>query len=225
MKNINGRHELKFNINETDIAILRARLRIVAKADENAIENGRYKINSLYFDNYNDKAVFEKLSGQSKREKFRLRYYNNDTSFIRLEKKSKINRLVFKESTMINQQQCERLLDGDYKVLLEGNEQLFLELYSKITYQNLRPKSIVVYTREAYTYEPGNVRITFDTDIRASNNVLGFLNEYHPTIPSAKAMVLEVKHDAFLPNVIRDMLQIGWRNQSEFSKYTASRII
>jgi len=70
----------------------------VARPDENADINGRYKTRSLYFDNYDDKVVIDKLSGQSVREKFRLRYYNDDISFIRLEKKNKANRLAYKDS-------------------------------------------------------------------------------------------------------------------------------
>lgn len=60
---MDGRHELKYYINPDDYAQLRARLRVVAQADENAGEGGRYKIRSLYFDSYTDKAVMDKLSG------------------------------------------------------------------------------------------------------------------------------------------------------------------
>ena len=109
---MNGRHELKHYIKAADCAQLRARLHAVAKPDENAEENGGYKVRSLYFDNYNDKAVVEKLSGQSRREKFRLRYYKDDPSMSRLEKKSKFNRLCCKESTIVTAEQCEALLAG-----------------------------------------------------------------------------------------------------------------
>jgi len=65
---MNGRHELKYYINASDYAQLRARLRIVAKPDENAAADGGYIVRSLYFDDYADKAVFEKLSGLSRRK-------------------------------------------------------------------------------------------------------------------------------------------------------------
>jgi len=179
----------------------------------------------MYFDNYMDKAVVEKLAGLSRREKFRLRYYNGDTSFIRLERKSKANRLAYKEEAAITLPQCKALLAGNYDCLKLPDEPLLMELYSKIHYQNLRPKSIVDYHREAYTYRAGNVRVTFDSRIRVSNSVFGFLKPNLATIPVASAIVVEIKYDGFLPDIIRDILQIGNRNQTEFSKYVAARFV
>lgn len=80
------RHELKHEINPSDAMTIRQRLRAVARVDSNAID-GKYLIRSLYFDNLSDKALREKLDGVNRREKFRIRYYNNDTSLIHLEKK------------------------------------------------------------------------------------------------------------------------------------------
>jgi len=197
----------------------------VAKPDKNAGEDGIYKVRSLYFDNYADKAVVEKLSGLSRREKFRLRYYDGDTTFIRLERKSRANRLAFKESAVISAKQCEDLIAGDYSCLKSFDEPLMMELYTKIRYQNLRPRSIIDYDREAYTYRAGNVRITFDSDIRTSNSVVGFLDPKLVTIPATGAIVLEVKYDGFLPDIIRDIVHIGNRNQTEFSKYVVARLV
>ena len=222
---MNGRHELKHYINIADYLQLRARLRAVAKPDENAGSDGGYRVHSLYLDNYSDKAVTEKLSGLSRREKFRLRYYNDDTSFMRLEKKSKANRMSYKESAPVSIEQCEALLAGDFEYLKVPEKPLLMELYSKIRYQNLRPRNIVEYHREAYKYRPGNVRITLDSDIRTSNRVEGFLDPGSATIPAAGAIILEIKYDGFLPDIIRDVLQIGWRNQTEFSKYVVARLV
>ena len=222
---MNGRHELKHYINETDYAQLRARLRTVAKLDENTLDDGSYIVRSLYFDNYSDKAVFEKLSGLSKREKFRLRYYNGDTSLVRLERKSKANQLAYKESTKITAEQCAALLTGSYDCLKQPDDPLLMEFYTKIHYQNLRPKSIVDYRREAYVYRAGNVRITFDSNIRTSGSVTRFLNPKLTTIPAAGTIILEIKYLGFLPDIIRDIVQIGYRNQTEFSKYVAARLV
>jgi SPX domain protein involved in polyphosphate accumulation len=224
-ENMTGRHELKHYINAADYGQLRARLRIIARHDENAGEDGSYRIRSLYFDNYSDKAVTEKLSGLSRREKFRLRYYNNDTSFIKLERKSKANRLCYKESTAISPELCAAILAGDYDSLKSTDKPLLLELYTKIKYQNLRPRNIVEYRREAYKYRPGNVRITLDSNIRTSNHVTGFLNPHLVTVPSAGAMIMEIKYDGFIPDIIRDIIQISCRNQTEFSKYVVARLV
>ena len=224
---MNGRHELKHYINALDYAQLRTRLHVVAKPDGHTGESGGYEVRSLYFDNYTDKAVTEKMSGLGRREKFRLRYYDGDTSFIRLERKSKANRLAYKEQAAVTAGECTAILAGNFSCLLTdetlSEQALRMELYTKIRYQNLRPKSIVDYHREAYTYRAGNVRITFDSNIRTSNSVAGFLDPGLVTIPAANVIVLEIKYDGFIPDIIRDILQIGSRNQTEFSKYVAAR--
>ena len=94
------RHEWKHEINYSDMLVLRHRLKAVARCDPNA-PNGRYFIRSMYFDTPYDKALKEKINGISRREKFRIRYYNGDTSFIRLEKKSKIDGLCGKQSASL----------------------------------------------------------------------------------------------------------------------------
>ena len=82
------RHEVKHEINYSDMLDIRRRLSAIARRDEHAKE-GKYHIRSLYFDTPEDTALREKLLGVSKREKYRIRCYDGDTSFIRLEKKTK----------------------------------------------------------------------------------------------------------------------------------------
>ena len=81
------RHECKHEISYSDMIAIRQRLRAVAAADPHTID-GKYLIRSLYFDTPEDKALIEKQAGVSRRQKFRIRYYNGDTSFIHLEKKA-----------------------------------------------------------------------------------------------------------------------------------------
>ena len=106
------RHEWKHEIDYADLLILRQRLKAVTKRDTHTTD-GKYEIRSLYFDNINDKALREKIDGVNIREKFRIRYYNGDTSFIKLEKKSKINGLCAKESAILTIYDVMRILDGD----------------------------------------------------------------------------------------------------------------
>ena len=81
------RSEIKHMINAGDKAAICANLRAVAHLDPHAGERGYYQIRSLYFDNIADKALREKIDGVSEREKFRIRYYDGNTSVIHLEKK------------------------------------------------------------------------------------------------------------------------------------------
>ena len=90
-KAVQLRHELKHTINRQDDLELTGRLRKLFRHDRHADSHGIYRVSSLYFDTPWDKALREKIDGVNRREKFRLRYYNEDLSFIRLEKKFKIN--------------------------------------------------------------------------------------------------------------------------------------
>ena len=89
------------------------------------------KIRSLYFDNLYDKVLMENINGFDKREKFRIRFYNNDTSFIRLEKKSKNNGLCLKESTILTKEQCKDIINNNLNWIKDSNDNLLFEFYSK----------------------------------------------------------------------------------------------
>lgn len=218
------RHEWKHEISLTDIYDIRSRLRAAAYPDKNAV-NGRYKIRSLYFDDPRDTALREKINGVNKREKFRLRYYNGDTSFIKLEKKSKINGLSSKVSAAVSAQEVQALLNGDISWMNDSERPLVCELYIKMKSLGLRPKTIVEYTREPFVFPAGNVRVTIDYNIRTSLACTDFLNPECITIPAGQApVILEVKWDAFLPDIIRDAVQLEGRRTSAFSKYAQCRI-
>ncbi len=200
------------------------RLRAILHPDPHAI-NGKYMIRSVYFDTPSDKALREKIDGVNEREKFRIRFYNGDTSFICLEKKSKIHGLCGKESCVISANEAARLSRGDLAWMLEGNRPLCRELFTKMRVQQLRPKTIVDYTRIPYTYAPGNVRVTLDFDIRTGEYRTDFLNPNTLTLPAGETpIILEVKWDDYLPDIVKDAVSIPGRRVSAFSKYAQCRI-
>ncbi len=218
------RHELKHYINFSDYKEIESKLSILCRKDEFADLNGVYRVRSLYFDNYEDKVLREKVNGYLYREKFRIRYYNDDTSFMRLEKKSKVNGLCMKETVLLTKEECNSIMLKDFKVLRDSGYPLCRELYAKINYQLLRPKNIVDYIRKPFIYRAGNVRITVDFDIRGSLNIENFLNCDSSCFIPTREMILEVKYDNFLPQVIRDIVQINNRYQVSYSKYAAIRM-
>ncbi|MCR4762899.1 MAG: polyphosphate polymerase domain-containing protein [Lachnospiraceae bacterium] len=218
------RHEWKHEINRSELIAIRQRLRAVAQTDPHAVD-GKYSIRSLYFDNPKDKALREKIDGVNMREKFRIRFYNGDTSVIHLEKKSRVNGLGTKFSAPLTKEEAGRIAEGDIDWMRESAHSLIQELYSKMRYQQLRPQTIVDYTREPYIYPPGNVRVTFDYDIRTGLRSTDFLNPSCTTIPAGDApVILEVKWDAFLPDIIRACLQTPNCRAGAFSKYAQCRI-
>ena len=218
------RHEWKHVLNMADLLVLRSRLRAVMESDPHAID-GKYLIRSLYFDNLDDKALREKEDGVNLREKFRIRLYNCDSSVIHLEKKSKCSGLGTKFSATLTAEEAQKIVDGDLDWMLNSGRPLVQELYCKMRYQGMRPKTIVDYTREPFIFRPGNVRVTLDYDIRTGLSSTDFLNPNAVTIPAGDApLLLEVKWDEFLPSIIRDAVSLPDRRVGSFSKYAQCRI-
>ena len=224
MEEIHYRHEWKHELNYLDLLTIRQRLRAVMEPDPHAV-GGKYLIRSLYFDNPDDKALREKVDGVNMREKFRIRYYNGDPSVIHLEKKSKRNGLGTKYSASLTGEEAQAIVDGDLDWMMDSGRPLVQELYCKMRYQMLRPKTIVDYTREPFIYRPGNVRVTFDYNIRTGMSCTDFLNPKCITIPAGDSpILLEVKWDEYLPEIIRAAVQTPGRRESAFSKYAQCRI-
>jgi len=218
------RNELKHVIDAGDKAAIIANMRAVARPDEHAGPDGTYLIRSLYFDNIHDAALREKADGVNEREKFRMRYYNGDAGFIHLEKKVKRNGLGYKVSEQLTRDEAQRIVDGDVDWMATSGRALLIELYSKMKSQLLRPRTIVDYTRTPFVYGPGNVRVTIDENIRTGLSCTDFLNPDCVTIPAeAGTIILEVKWDEFLPNIIRRAVQVKNRRAGAFSKYQVCR--
>ena len=218
------RHEWKHVISASDSITIRQRMSVVARTDPHAVD-GRYRIRSLYFDNLYDKALRDKIDGVNRREKFRLRFYNDDTDLIHLEKKSKINGLCAKESTRILKGQVEDLLNGELGWMPLTGDPLITQLYAKMLYQGLQPRTIVDYTRQPFIYGPGNVRVTIDDHIRTGILCTDFLDMDCVTVPAPDAgIILEVKWDEFLPDPIRAAVGLDNRRVTAFSKYAACRV-
>ena len=223
-KSIQLRHELKHQISLQEDLVLAGRLRRLFHHDAHAGTDGTYRITSLYFDTPYDAALREKLDGVDRREKFRLRYYGGDPDWLKLEKKYKINGLCGKRSARLSRAEAEALLSGEHGFLLESGDPLLLEFYSKLRGNGLAPRTVVCYDREAFAYAPGNVRVTLDRNIRTGRSALEFFRpERFALRPLEGCTVLEVKYDAFLPELVRLAVQIPDRRAGACSKYALCR--
>lgn len=218
------RHEWKHEIDYADMLTLRVRLSAVMQRDPNA-KNGISRIRSLYFDTPSDTALREKIDGVNIRDKFRIRYYNGNTDDIVLEKKSKRNGLCAKERCGITKNEAQRIVDGDIGWMAESERPLCRELYVQMRGRQLAPKTIVDYTREPFVFAAGNVRVTMDYDIRTGAFRTDLLDPETLTLPAGDpVIILEVKWDEFLPDIIRDAVNLTGRHASSFSKYAQCRI-
>lgn len=219
------RHEIKVGISFFEYIELKSKLDVLLKLDNHCSVDGFYSVRSLYFDNVYDKALVEKNRGVNSREKFRLRYYDDDINFIKLEKKQKVNGLCLKTSSQISRQDVERILNGDFDKLKNCNDELLQELLFKMRTQGLRPKNIVKYDRRAYIYDSGNVRITFDMNLKSGINPHDFLDPNSELEISGlnQSIVLEIKYDEFIPSFIEKIVKAKQGRVQSFSKYAQCR--
>ena len=118
----------------------------------------------------------------------------------------------------------QAIVNGDYTWMMDSGEPLIQELYSKISGQGLKPKTIVDYVREPFVFTAGNVRVTLDYNIRTGLGCTDFLNPDCITVPAGDAIILEVKWDEYLPDFIRDAIQLPSCRTGTYSKYAVCRI-
>lgn len=219
------RHEIKHIITPADAAAIRTNLSAVARPDPNAAKNGGYYlIRSLYFDDLQDTALHEKLDGVNQRKKYRIRYYNEDLSYIVLECKIKRDGVGAKPQEVLTLEETRRILSGDTGWMATCGRPLLVALYVDMKVQGLRPKVVVEYKRVPFVYGPGNVRVTIDWNIRAGRPDQ-FLEPRGLTLPiEDNVMLLEVKWDEYLPSIIRQAVALKSRQSTAFSKYAACRV-
>jgi hypothetical protein len=217
------RNEFKYIINEHTAAILRGRAAGVMQPDKHG---GAYTVNNLYLDDRYDSFYHGKYYGQLVRDKYRLRFYNGDKSFIRLERKHKEGIIAYKETTQISEEQYQQIRSGDMNFILKEDAPLWRTLANIHRLKILRPTAIFAYKREAYVYDAGNVRFTFDSppfdfgeSVPLSYEPLTATfgrEEYAP-------MLLEVKYTNFLPEIIKRLLGGLPLAQTSMSKYCTVR--
>lgn len=221
------RSEWKYCINDTTLSSLRERLSAVMIHDPHADENGKYEIHSLYFDDFFNTSARNNVDGVSKRFKYRIRYYNNNTEFICLEKKIKNNSFGSKDNCLLTKEEYRQIVTDDVSDLYwSTDKKLLRDFCLDISSYGFRPKVIVDYEREAFVEPISNVRITFDRIISASDDIEDFLDGSYSRIPIIpdKMNVMEVKFDEVLPAYIRKIIQVGRVNQRSFSKYYLCRV-
>lgn len=224
------RHEIKFIISKQMSLILKQRLVLAMDVDKNSVNlDNTYFIRSLYFDDINSTAYYEKIDGVLYRKKYRIRIYNNDSSFIRLERKWKHNNMTSKDQLKISKENCINLLTNQFdnidKELL--NNSLMKEFITDIKVFGLKPSVIVDYKRLAYTYPISEVRITFDERIKSGlyNCNLFNMNRITYDVIDNNEVVLEVKFNEVLPEHISIILQTIPMYRQAVSKFALCRSI
>lgn len=226
------REEKKYVITREQYYKLRYKISQIMHRDRHS-ENSEYQyckgegytIRSLYFDSIDDRDFHEKIDGIELRRKCRLRTYMNDPSFCLLELKKKQGQYQKKTSYRLTREQGERLIQGDYSMLLENNHPFLLDCYQMMMQHVYRPMAVVTYERDAFVAKENKIRVTFDQMIRGSESDFNIFSDNLTEIPffDPYYVVLEVKYNGFLLQYIKDLLVELEKEQLSVSKYCFGR--
>lgn len=216
------RHEYKYYIPQADYLAMRRRIASFMTPDGN-MGDGGYHVRSLYFDDAALSARFEKVNGYKNRSKTRIRVYNKNMDFIRLERKIKIIGMVGKRTTALTRAQLENVLHGDAAELLRSGNAVAQRFYADIKLRRMRPAVMVDYRREAYMLRTGNVRVTFDHDLQAAYGAFDAdfsdARLIHTNVYPPQMLAMEVKFDDFIPSVVKKLIKPYTARRSAISKY------
>ena len=222
------RNEIKFIISKTMAEVLKQRLSLIMSVDNNSYNSDNsYLIRSLYFDNENSDAYYEKMDGVEYRKKYRIRIYNFDDKFIRLECKYKHNNMTSKDQILIDKELCIKIIDGKIDEIDLTKDNLLRQFALDYRLNRLEPSIIVDYNRVAFTYHVSDVRITFDSQIKSGMYNYNLFDKNAATyiVIDDNQMVLEVKFNEILPESIALILQTVPTFRQAFSKFAACRNI
>ena len=216
------RNELKFFINAHQKNVMANKLSKICQRDSFSDADGGYLISSLYFDDYNQSAFFDKLSGIRDRKKFRVRVYNYQSNVIKLERKIKRENVIEKSHIQISKEEYDTLVSGDVSFLRAKDDLVAKDFFLYYRTKNLRPRVVVEYRREAFIYKYGNVRITFDSLLKAGIFQKDlFSNGYMISAIPHDQIILEVKYTGYFTDAIRNIIQINnfqWQSSSKYAK-------
>lgn len=220
------RHEIKYLINKQTKEILERKLALLLDVDKNSYnEDNTYLIRSLYFDDLKNTAYYEKQDGVLYRKKYRIRIYNMQDNFIRLECKYKHNNMTSKESILLTKEICSKIISGNIDDIDISKDNILRKFIIDMKLKHLRPSIIVDYKRLAYTYPVSEVRITFDSMIKSGvYNYDIFDNQRtYTSVIDDDYLVLEVKYNEILPEPIAIILSTISLNREAYSKFATCR--
>jgi hypothetical protein len=223
------RREVKYLVDRTTRTALTADLRKMMRPDPFAGEDGTYQIRSLYFDTHDFRAYHDKLSGAAIRHKLRIRAYGADPSHsngVRLEVKSRYLTSIHKSTVDVNWEDYGQLAEAiERRVfppshLLQGGS-VCMEFFRIRHQQNMEPKILIQYRREAYERtEVNRLRVNFDDELFATRNLdlVGPLQGARRILQYGHS-VFELKADGSLPYWMHMLIAKYNLREQSVSKY------
>jgi SPX domain protein involved in polyphosphate accumulation len=225
------RFELKYLVPHKTAVAFKQSLGAYLVPDDHGDSHGRYYLSSLYYDSPDLRFYHEKIDGINIRRKLRIRHYESSAPLtehttVFVEIKQRVNRVTQKRRVVLPYgdalQLCNERLTPDYA---PQDTAVIDEITCMLWQYNLRPRSIVRYSREALVsadYDVG-LRVTFDNDLSYQVNHLELDEESNsfPLFPSGWTIV-EIKVNERIPYWLSELIALHNLNLVRVSKYCRS---
>lgn len=215
------RSETKYLLSRAEALRLQAKLSRFLSPDSFSGSES-YRIRSLYFDTPDGSDAFDKDLGAFYRKKIRLRTYDPAQERVKLERKEKAGACQHKRSVWVTRAFAEELSKGNLSVLANRQNDFLDALYTEMTLGAYRPSVMVEYDRRAFEYPLGDVRVTFDSGVRASRSNFDLFDPNAVFSSVYPDVVMEVKYSGFYPEFLADLLADHDPVRDSVSKYFLS---
>jgi hypothetical protein len=226
-----NRFELKYVLTLQQAERFKSALRAYLVPDEHSNGDGRYALASLYYDSPDYRCYQEKMDGLKFRRKLRMRLYETgalltEETPIFLEIKQRIDRVTQKRRAVLPYSEALRLCnDRQMPDYAPEDRAVIEEIYVFLWQYNLRPTSLVRYTRQALVgteYDIG-LRVTFDTSLSLQSHPLHLHAQPSglPLLP-ANLVVMEIKVNERIPFWLVEMIAAHNLQMVRVSKYCRS---
>ena len=179
---------------------------------------GETTVQSLYYDTPDYRLARASIERPTYKEKLRARCYglNDGDKDVFLEMKRKYDGVVYKRRIACKQRDCTGAADA-----LSGQTQIDRELrYFWDYYGSLAPRILILYDRAAFFDPQGDLRVTFDRNVRYRTEQLDFHTSLEgiPLLADGEVL-MELKSGTAFPLWLCGALSANGITKSSFSKY------
>lgn len=224
-----NRFELKYVLSLEQVESFKKDLLQYVMVDPYGNDDGKYRLESLYYDTEDYQHYWEKIEWLKYRRKIRVRRYVTDDLFddhsrVYVEVKQRIDRVTQKRRVSMTYLESIHLLEqGIYpKEYRAEDKELLDELHHYSTSQKLLPAAITCYDRQAFFGTENDIwlRVTFDTSVWYMHKNLDLKN-IHPEwlMVPAGFCILEIKADDKVPYWVTELVAHHDLKMIRVSKY------
>ena len=225
-----NRYELKYLVDQRVLAQVRPELSARLHHDAHG-DLGSYPLWSRYYDTYDLRCYWEKIDGIRFRRKLRIRHYGpphhlSAETLVWVEIKQRLNRVTQKRRLRLRYDRAVALCAGrEIDGCEPGDEALVEEVQRLVGEFDLRPSTVIGYTRDALVgrEEDAGLRVTFDSRVRARDRDLDLaVDAENRFIIHPDLRVLEVKVNERVPYWLTELIARNNLQLVRISKYCQS---